>query len=231
MTKAEKAGGPALKEVIIEWLARNQNPEQAADMSVYMKDQFKFYGIKSPARKAFVRDFIRSYKELLPANFKSLVTLLWRDEHRECQYIAMEIMGRHIKYITADDLVWVEDLIIHKSWWDTVDYLASTIVGYIFKKHQNLREEKIEYWISSGMLWLQRTALLYQLKYGQQTDEEILFRTIRRLTGGKEFFINKAIGWALRQYSKYNPQAVRQFVDTYQAELSGLSIREASKYL
>ncbi|NNF20457.1 MAG: DNA alkylation repair protein, partial [Saprospiraceae bacterium] len=156
---------------------------------------------------------------------------LWKEEKRELQYVAMDLLGKCQKQIITEDLVTMEYLIISKSWWDTVDFLAANPVGHILKENPELKYQKSKEFIKSGNMWLQRTSLLFQLKYKNAVDEHLLYQNIMNLTGSKEFFINKAIGWSLRQYSKYNPKSVRRFIDENQAALANLSVREGSKYL
>jgi 3-methyladenine DNA glycosylase AlkD len=112
-----------------------------------------------------------------------------------------------------------------KSWWDTVDVLASRVVGPVAER------PIIESWLTSGDLWLERTAILHQLGYGERTDADFLFRSCLTHAASTEFFLRKAIGWALRQYARVDPAAVRGFVAAHADELSGLSRREALKHL
>jgi len=220
-----------LRNQIEAWLEENQNPVDAPRMKAYMKDQYEYYGIKSPLRRSFVAPFYKENKAFIHENIEEFVQSMWNEPYREYQYIAMDILKKSKSKLTIAHLPLVEWMITQKSWWDTVDFLASTLIGHIFSKNQELIKPKVEEYLNSGNMWLQRTAILFQLKYGQQTDKELLFDSIKRLTGGKEFFINKALGWALRQYSKFNPKAVRQFIESEKPSLSGLTIREGSKYL
>ena len=220
-----------LRNQIQDWLEENQNPVDAPRMKSYMKDQYEYYGIKSPVRNVLSSRIYKEHKAFILENLEEFVHVMWNEPYREYQYIAMDVLKKSKNKLTLENLPMVEWLITQKSWWDTVDFLASTLVGYIFSKNPELIYPKVEAYLNSGNMWLQRTAVLFQLKYGQLTDKELLFDTIRQLRGGKEFFINKALGWALRQYSKYNPGAVGEFIETEKATLSGLTIREGSKYL
>jgi len=125
--------------------------------------------------------------------------------------------------------VWLEQLIVQKSWWDTVDGLASWIIGTYFQLYPQTVVGVTEKWMNSGNMWLQRTSLIFQLKYKKNTDTQLLSNYILRLADRKEFFIRKAIGWVLREYSKTNKQWVKNFIQTN--KLSALSYREASKYV
>ncbi|NNK90373.1 MAG: DNA alkylation repair protein [Saprospiraceae bacterium] len=204
---------------------------RAPSMEAYMKHLFSYYGVSSPKRKKIVSSLWQSYKDEIKADLINLVRTLWKEEKRELQYVAMDLLGRCQKQIITEDLVTMEYLIISKSWWDTVDFLAANPVGHILKENPELKYQKSKEFIKSGNMWLQRTSLLFQLKYKDAVDEHLLYQNIMNLTGSKEFFINKAIGWSLRQYSKYNPKSVRRFIDENQAALANLSVREGSKYL
>jgi len=144
------------------------------------------------------------------------------------QYAGMEVLFRQRKKSSAESIGLLEWMITRKSWWDTVDYIAPNLVGNLFIAFPELRDETIENWMKSGNFWLQRSCLLFQLKYKANTDSGLLFNLCTRLAGEKEFFIRKAIGWSLREYAKTNPEAVKSFVD--RTELSGLSKREALKH-
>jgi 3-methyladenine DNA glycosylase AlkD len=123
----------------------------------------------------------------------------------------------------------MEQLITTKSWWDTVDAIAPKAVGKIADKFPEVVPETIDGWATHDYMWLKRAAILFQLKYKQKTDEELLYQYIRQNAASKEFFIQKAIGWALREYSKTNPASVKKFIEGQ--PLAPLSVREGSKYL
>jgi 3-methyladenine DNA glycosylase AlkD len=144
---------------------------------------------------------------------------------RECQYIAQEMAHRVIRKPAEADLQLFEYMVTEKSWWDTVDFIAANILGRYFKNHPDAILPAVEKWLASGNIWLQRSAILFQLKYKSELDTALLAATISPLIGSKEFFINKAIGWVLREYSKTNPQWVVNYCE--QTDLNGLSKREA----
>ena len=123
----------------------------------------------------------------------------------------------------------IEELIVTKSWWDTIDYLASHEAGYYFRRFPTTRETHLVRWRQSGNFWLRRSAILFQLKYKKETDTALLFTIIQENLGSDEFFVNKAIGWALREYSKVDKTAVTHFVQN--TPLHPLSQREALKWL
>ncbi|MFN3196333.1 MAG: DNA alkylation repair protein [Chlorobiota bacterium] len=214
---------------LIEILERSSNSENAEQMTAYMKHQFLFYGIKSPLRKEIQKQFIKEYGkpdiELISKEVKSV----WNNCNRELNYIIIDLL-RPRKYWKNDESIKLAEwMILNKSWWDTVDIIATNLVG----EYLNQYPDRIEYynskWINSENLWLIRTAIIFQLKYKKNTDFELLKQNIRQYSHSKEFFIKKAIGWSLREYSKVNPIQVLSFIDSI--ELQPLSYKEAIKYL
>jgi 3-methyladenine DNA glycosylase AlkD len=210
-------------------LQKNANQSDSAFMSKYMKDKFLFFGIKKPFREEIEKKYYPALTKLAINDLKELVSLLWILPERECQYIAMVILDKNLKTLDGQMLDLLEELIITKSWWDTVDYLAAKPVGYILKGHPDLIDKYIKKWMDSGNMWLQRTCLLFQLKYKKDTDYNLLFSLSKELSGSKEFFIQKAIGWALREYSKTNPESVQNFIDNN--HLAPLSVREGLRII
>ncbi|PLR66114.1 MULTISPECIES: DNA alkylation repair protein [Bacillaceae] len=201
--------------------------EKAISMENYMRNQFRFLGIKSPERKEITKQFLMEHGR--PDQLKETILKLWSFEERELLYAAMDILVLEKKKLHPQDIEWIKDLIITVSWWDTVDLIASNVIGPLVMKHPELKEKHLDKWAVSENFWLQRTAILYQLKYKQETDEASLYNVIRNLSSSKEFFIQKAIGWALREYSKTNPESVHSFIS--ENELAPLSKREGMKHL
>lgn len=198
---------------------------RAEAMSAYMRHRFTFLGIPTPARRQAVQPLIRAFRgDLLAAARR-----LWAEEPREMQYVACDLLRRHASRLAADQLPALEALVTQKSWWDTVDTLA-VVVGEVVRRHPNLAVRMDEL-IAADDFWLRRIALLHQLAWKQETDEARLFRYCLRCTGEKEFFIQKAIGWALRQYARVAPGVVAGFVEAHRGELAPLSVREATKHL
>jgi 3-methyladenine DNA glycosylase AlkD len=208
----------------------NANTEIARWQIQYMRNQFGGLGITSPIRKKLQKPFLE--KKQLPNKEIAfeIIKLLWEKPEREFQYFAMELARFLLKQADKSDIELYEWLITNKSWWDTVDFIAPDLVGSYFMKFPNEKEEVIKKWMNSGNIWLQRTSLIFQLRYRHQTDTDLLSKNINQLIGSKEFFINKAIGWSLRQYSKFNPEWVEKFVNN-NPKLSGLSRREALKII
>jgi 3-methyladenine DNA glycosylase AlkD len=205
------------------------NPDTAEGQMNYMRNQFAFYGLKSPQWTALAKQL---YQELgIPQgeDLKTLARLCFEDDYREIQYFAIEMVQRALPRQPEDFIDVLQELITTKSWWDTVDWLAK-LAGEHFRRFPRLTRPLTEQWMQSGNFWLQRSALIFQLKYKDRTDSGLLFGYILRLAGSKEFFIQKGAGWALREYSKTNPEAVRRFVQE-NAALAPLTKREALKWM
>lgn len=208
---------------------KNRDNEKAIPMENYLKNHFSFLGIKTPERRALMKQFFAE-TGLLKLDFQhAFVEGLWEKEEREYQYAALDYINKSLKLVTKDDVYLFEKLITSKSWWDTVDSLAPNAVGQIAKEYPEVKEEVIENWATGNHLWLRRASILFQLKYKGMTEEDRLYRYIVQNATSREFFIQKAIGWALREYSKTNPESVKQFIHAH--ELSSLSVREGSKYI
>jgi 3-methyladenine DNA glycosylase AlkD len=205
------------------------DPEIAFYMKKYMKGQYEYFGIKSPERREILKSFLaeNGYPDMAILN--EITRDCWEQPQREYQYLVMEILGKMAKKADKQRIGLYEYMLTGKSWWDTVDYIASNLVGVHFIKYNELIKPTTENWMSSGNIWLQRTAILFQLKYKKQTDVELLTAYINRLQGSKEFFINKAIGWMLREYSKTNAEWVKEFVQDN--KLATLSAKEALKWI
>jgi len=203
--------------------------EDAFFMAKYMKNQFPFFGLKKPMRQEIEKDWFRhsGFPSLL--DMPQVVHLLWELPERECQYAAMDIMEKFRKEFTGQHLELFEYCIVTKPWWDTTDLIAARFIGTMFRNDVSLIRPCVQRWLEDENIWLRRTCLLFQLKYRKATDRELLEETIRRLSGEKEFFIRKAIGWALREYSKTDAHWVLEFVQNN--PLSPLSRREALKIL
>lgn len=205
------------------------NPEIAAGAEKYLRNQYPFYGIPSPARAIIFKDFIKIYGLPDIVHLDEIILNAWQLPQRDMQYAAMNVLDKTIKKMPSQSISLLEKLIVQKSWWDTIDYIAPNLVGPLFKRYPEIRDETISRWMVSGNFWLQRSCLLFQLKYKQVTDEKLLFELCARLSGEKEFFIRKAIGWALRQYARTAPEQVRDFVENTDLQL--LSRKEAIKHL
>jgi 3-methyladenine DNA glycosylase AlkD len=201
------------------------DPVQAQGMAAYMKHQFRYLGIATPARRAACAQLVRKFDgDPVP-----VAKALWKLDEREYQYVAVDLLRRHGKRLDGSDLPALEALVQSKSWWDCVDALVPTI-GEIVYRERSLAARMDEL-IEAEDFWLRRVAILHQLAWKDETDNRRLFRYCLHCAGEKEFFIRKAIGWALRQYARTAPDKVRRFVDQHGGKLSGLSVREATKHL
>ena len=193
-----------------------------------MKDQFSFYGIAASDRRNLYKDFLKTEKKQDSIDWK-FIEQCYADNHREFQYLVYDYLLAMKKQVCFEDISSVKDLVMAKSWWDTVDMLAQ-VVGNIALKDSRVDEEMLA-WSREENIWVQRIAILYQLRFKERTNTTQLEQILLNCVGTNEFFINKAIGWALREYSKTNPDWVRDFLEKYQEQMANLSIREASKYL
>ena len=212
---------------MLELFYENKNDESAVPMAKYMKNKFPFLGIKTPERKDLSKDFLKERKKDKEVDWE-LIFLLFVLPEREFQYLAISYMDTVKNLFTIKDMDNIEKVIKTKSWWDSVDSI-NHIVGYICLKHNKVREKYVNKWVYSDNIWLKRVSILFQLKYKEKTDTEFLAKAILNNSETNEFFVDKAIGWALREYSKTNKKWVREFIDTHR--LSNLSIREGSKYI
>ena len=214
----------ALKDIF----EQNADPAQAGPMKKYMRDQFEYLGIKSPQNAVLTRDFIKEHGLPTPDQLDIISRELWSLPQREFQYAAMTLLGKLEQKLEPEFITTIEYLITEKSWWDTVDLLASHTVGSQFKRFPKIKENYLKKWRKSDNFWLRRTTLLFQLGYKKETDFDLLCEIVRENLGSDEFFINKAIGWALRQYAHTNPAPVKKFVKATK-DLHPLSRREALK--
>ncbi|MDR0917440.1 MAG: DNA alkylation repair protein [Oscillospiraceae bacterium] len=212
---------------IFDTFRANANPEQAAKMSAYMRDMFPFLGLPTPERKKLSRELLKTMGKQ-PADW-AFVFECWEQSEREYQYLATDYLLKIADTLTADDIPKLRELIVQKSWWDTIDAL-DVIVGGIALRFPEVNEIVLA-WSVEENFWLRRVAIDHQLGRKDKTDFALLSQIIINNLGQTEFFINKAIGWSLREYSKTNPERVRAFIDEHRAEMVGLSVREASKYI
>jgi len=207
----------------------NANATIAAGQKAYMRNQFEFYGIKTPKRREIQKPFL--IKKYLPPkkDLEKIVKVLWNKPEREYQYFTQELLKKYQPRFEEKDIDIFEYMVVNKSWWDTVDFIAVHLIGEYFKIYPNQKVKHVERWLTSKNMWLQRSAILFQLNYKKHLDIEILSNTIHSLLGSKEFFINKAIGWILRNYSRTNPTWVIDFAD--KTELTKLSRKEALRLI
>ena len=203
---------------------------RGAEMSAYMRDQFPFLGISAPRRRALARTALAGLPKPDETALRAVALACWSRDEREFQHFACDYLVRHVAVPGPDFLGVVASLITTKSWWDTVDPLATRVVGGLVRRHPAL-VSTMDAWVRDEDMWLVRTAILHQLFYGAGTDEERLFGYCTAQAGHRDFFVRKAIGWALRHYARTDPGAVRGFLAGPGKALSPLSAREAAKHL
>ena len=205
----------------------HSNQELAIGMKAYMLLQFDFLGIKAPLRDRLTKEYLK--KNPLPneAALEEVIIALWVMPEREYQYFAIDVLTKHKRFWSAHTIQLMEYCICEKSWWDSVDAIASEWLATYFIQFPELIPKVPNRWNKSTNIWLQRSSILYQKAFKSSTNQALLTKYILHCKDSKEFFIRKAIGWALREYSKTNPDWVRQFV--VQHSLSNLSVREALK--
>lgn len=197
---------------------------RAAPMAAYMKNHFPFLGVPTPARRAAVKSIARPD----PADVPAIVRALWRRKEREHHYVALDLLDAMEKKLdAAPTLAQIEELALKHSWWDSVDGLAN-IGGAVLRRNPPARGVVWD-WSAHESFWINRLAILHQNGWGAETDEKALFKLCLTHAASEEFFIRKAIGWALRDYAWTNAAAVQSFVAANRARLSALSVREALK--
>jgi 3-methyladenine DNA glycosylase AlkD len=211
-------------------LGAARDPARAAGMAAYMRDQFPFLGLPAPTLRALERTALAGLPRPTEADLRAVAEECWARPEREFQYVACDYLRKHPKVPGPGFLPVVRALITTKSWWDTVDPLATRVTGDLVRLHPQLTAE-MDAWSTAGDIWLIRTAILHQLHHGPATDTGRLFAYCAAQASHRDFFVRKAIGWALRHYAYTDPEAVRTFVTAHRDRLSPLSIREATKHL
>ncbi|ACV39575.1 DNA alkylation repair protein [Leptotrichia buccalis] len=213
---------------LYEEMIRHKNEEQAQKMSKYMLNKFEYIGIKTPERREIFKNFFKEYKNKEKIDWE-FVNKCWENKYREFQYVAADYLKNMKDKLTIDDIPKLKQLVLEKSWWDTIDNLDMTI-GALALKDSNVNKILLE-WSLDANIWLRRIAIDHQLLRKEKTNTELLEKILKNNLGQAEFFINKAIGWALRDYSKTNPEWVKNFIEENKEKMAKLSIKKASKYL
>jgi 3-methyladenine DNA glycosylase AlkD len=204
------------------------NAENALPMAKYMKDLFPFYGIKTDERRAILKSVCKKHQAEIDSNARTIAWELFLKKERELQYCGIEIIIKNLKnnYV-IEDIVWIEKLLITNSWWDSVDTISKYILGSYLKQFPTEIATVVQRFSNAENMWLNRSVILFQLGYKSTTDFDLLQSLCIQHSHSNEFFIRKAIGWALREYAKTDPDAVRKFV--LQSNLKPLSKKEALK--
>ena len=207
---------------------KNKDEENKVAMEKYMRNMFEFYGIQTPKRKEIYSDFLKNEKKNKIIDFDFL-DKCYEDIHREFQYLVYDYLLTMKKYVTYEDISKIKEYILTKSWWDTIDFLCK-VIGDVSLRDDRVKDLMLT-WSKDNNIWIKRTAIEHQLNLKEKTDTKLLEQILINCFGTDEFFINKAIGWALRDYSKTNPKWVKEFINKYNKQMHSLSIKEASKYI
>ncbi len=209
---------------------QKRNEENAFQMKKYMKNLFSFYGIKTDERRFIFYDLLKSNKQEIAENYRVIALTLLKKEYRELHYCGIEILIKNLKKnYQKDDIKLIEIFLTTHSWWDSVDTISKYLLGQYLIEFPNETEKVIERFSNSNNMWLNRSAILFQLGYKKNTNYELLFSECLKHSQSKEFFIQKAIGWALREYGSVNPNLVLNFVNGN--DLKPLSRKEAIRKL
>lgn len=204
------------------------DPKNAVQMSKYMRDQFSFYGIQCAPRKNAEKELLHQAKMNKKVDWQ-LLDQAWNDKHREMQYFVGDYLLGMQKYLTYEDLAHVEKYVRSKQWWDTIDTLMK-VYGKVGLRDSRVDQLMLKY-STDPDFWVRRVAIEHQLLRKNKMNTELLEKILVNNLGSDEFFINKAIGWALRDYSKTDPEWVRAFILKYRDQMARLSILEGSKYI
>jgi 3-methyladenine DNA glycosylase AlkD len=217
---------------VVQAYEAHRDPERAAPAAAYMRDRFEFLGLGVPRQRSLGRKAVAGLPDPTEPELATTALTMWEQDEREYQYFACDYLRAHVGVPGPGFLGTTRTLLTTKSWWDTVDPLATRFVGELVQRHPQLRGE-MDAWASPAETnpWLIRTAILHQLHYGKGTDTERLFGYCTAQAGHTDFFVRKAIGWALRQYARTEPHEVRGYLAANRHLLSPLSLREAAKHL
>jgi 3-methyladenine DNA glycosylase AlkD len=203
-------------------------PETAEGQRRYMRDQFDFYGLKAPEWVALARILFKENGLYEGDDLSEFSRLCFEDDYREIQYFSLQMTEKVLKKLPIEFIETLQELITSKSWWDTVDWI-SNFVGFHFQKFPDLQHTTCRQWMKTNNIWLQRVAIIHQLRYKEKTDFDLMKEMILEVNKSKEFFLQKASGWALRQYSKTSPREVIEFIETH--TLAALTRREGLRLL
>ena len=214
-----------------EELSALADADRARQMAAYMKTHMAFYGVQAPARRKVLRSLRAQVPISTSGDYAAAVATLWDGDHRETKYLAIDLAIAERRFIASEHLPLYRRLIVEGAWWDLVDPVATHLVGTVLLNDPHHTEPVIASWAFDDDVWLRRTAILCRLRHKDRTDAGRLFSQCLARAGDDEFFIRKAIGWALREYAKTDPEAVGRFLIAHRGDLSPLSFREASKHL
>jgi 3-methyladenine DNA glycosylase AlkD len=212
-------------------LAEQADPEKAEGMQAYMKTDMPFYGVQKPERTRILRHIVKECAPQTHGDYFDAVTSLWELPHREEKYLAQGVATAFGRFIVPDSMPLYLRFIEEGAWWDFVDETATHMIRELILDFPAETWPIVEGWNEDENMWLRRTSIICQIGAKERTDVDRLFRFCRARMHEKEFFIRKAIGWALREYARIDAGAVATFASENREQLSGLSFREATKHI
>jgi 3-methyladenine DNA glycosylase AlkD len=221
-----------LATILRDELARAGDPTKAAGMQAYMKSAMPYWGVPAPGMREICKRVFAGHAIKTAPQWREACLQLWRDAgYREERYAALELTGHRLyrEWQTLATIPMYEEMIVTGAWWDYVDLIASRRLGPLLRAYPAPMRKKMLAWSRARNLWKRRSAILCQLSFKGDTDLDLLYAVIEPSLPSKEFFLQKAIGWALRQYAWTNPREVRRYVHAHASQLSALSEREALK--
>jgi 3-methyladenine DNA glycosylase AlkD len=221
----------ALVAFAAQQLLAAADPAKAGPMAAYMKTDMPFYGVQKAGRVPIVRALVRTFPPADRSGYEASIRALWCLDHREEKYLALGYARAFEAHIDAASVPLHRELIVTGAWWDLVDETAIKLVGVALRKDRDRLSSIVRRWSTDDDLWLRRTSIICQVGSKAETDTELLAHTCTANMGDRDFFIRKAIGWALRDHARNDAEWVRAFVDEHRDRLSPLSVREASKHL
>ena len=216
---------------VSEALLAHADAKRAQEMKAYLRGQFDFLGIQTPTRRLICKNLPTLPSD--PAALMEAANALWKKPEREFRYVACDLLAKNAKLFTANDLPAFKNLLQKDAWWETVDSLSGAIGDIVLnEKNKGTSSKKVmDAWLMDDDFWVRRSAMIHQLGWRLHTDTERLSRYALTLSSESEFFIRKAIGWAFRDYAKWNPEFVRGFMKKHASTFSSLTVREATKNL
>lgn len=214
-----------------EALAVKANPDKARGMQAYMKTDMPFYGVQKPGRTEILRHLKRNFAPREGHEYEALATALWELPHREEKYLAQGVAVTYRQFIVPGSLPLYRRFIVEGAWWDFVDETATHLIRELVLDFPTEVWPTVDAWNEDDDMWLRRSSIICQIGAKERTDATRLFQFCERRLHEAEFFIRKAVGWALREYAKTDPDAVARFVIEHREGMSGLSFREATKHI
>lgn len=217
--------------LVSEALLANVNSKRALAMKAYLRNQFEFLGIQTPTRRSIFKVLPKLPKDA--PLILQIANELWKKPEREFRYVACDLLSQNTQVLGLEDLPAIKKLLQKDSWWETVDSLSGAIGDIVLKEKINHRNSQaiMDEWLQDSDFWVRRSAMIHQLGWKAQTDQDRLISYALALSGESEFFIRKAIGWAFRDYARHDPVFVKSFMKKNASQFSNLTVREATKHL